>query len=334
MLVSIVIPVFNVSAYIERCLESVVKQTYNNIECIIVDDASDDDSLVKCERLIAGYRGDVRFSIIHNDNNRGLSATRNVGVEIAKGEYLFFLDGDDVLMPDCIEKLVRPVKTDSTIDVVSGLYRHFSDVLPTPPIKQKIHAEIDIPSQKEVREFYFGGRGYPMVAWNKLVNKTFWYQNNLWFKEGILYEDSVWTFNVMKCLQHLYIIPDVTYLHFIRPDSICYGTNKEIELYYRSLVFEDIANHFTKGEETREARYYLLLFCSYFVQDPKNERFQRTALLFKKALSDGRHSKEILLLSTIFVLSKVKAGRMLLLCCWEVRAFLKGRRKKGSSKRR
>ena len=84
--VSIIIPVYNVSAYIERCIKSVINQTYYDIECIIVDDATPDDSITKCEQMIAAYDVPIRFSILHHQQNRGLSAARNTGTEVATGE--------------------------------------------------------------------------------------------------------------------------------------------------------------------------------------------------------------------------------------------------------
>ena len=107
VLISIVIPVWEVSAYIARCLRSVMGQTYSRIECIIVDDASQDDSIAQCEQMIAKYRGPIRFSILHHSHNRGLSAARNTGTEAATGEYIYYLDSDDELPPDSIENLFR-----------------------------------------------------------------------------------------------------------------------------------------------------------------------------------------------------------------------------------
>ena len=71
--ISLVIPVFKVSPYIERCLRSVIKQSYNHFECILVDDCSPDDSVAKCEKIIANYSGPIQFRILHHESNRGLS---------------------------------------------------------------------------------------------------------------------------------------------------------------------------------------------------------------------------------------------------------------------
>ena len=87
MTVAIIIPVYNVSDYIENCMMSVMNQTYDDMECIIVDDATQDDSIDKCYRMIQVYQGPIKFSILHHGKNRGLSAARNTGAEAATGVH-------------------------------------------------------------------------------------------------------------------------------------------------------------------------------------------------------------------------------------------------------
>lgn len=83
ILVSIIIPVNNVSDYVEECLQSVAAQTYTAIECIIVDDCGTDDSMQKVESFITNYQGPITFKILHHEHNRGLSAARNTGIDAA-----------------------------------------------------------------------------------------------------------------------------------------------------------------------------------------------------------------------------------------------------------
>ena len=92
MTISVIIPIYNVSAYVERCIRAVMMQTYTDFECILVDDASQDDSLAKCEKLIAAYEGPIRFSILWHQQNRGLSAARNTGTDAATGDYIIYID--------------------------------------------------------------------------------------------------------------------------------------------------------------------------------------------------------------------------------------------------
>ena len=102
MKVSLIIPIYNVSRYLVRCLDSVISQTFRNIECILVDDCGADNSVNIAEDYIKGYQGPVVFKLIHHKYNRGLSAARNTGIDAACGDYLYFMDSDDAIIPETI----------------------------------------------------------------------------------------------------------------------------------------------------------------------------------------------------------------------------------------
>lgn len=107
MRISIIIPVYNVELYVEECLQSVANQTMTEgIECIIVDDRGQDNSAAIAKQYIDSYKGDIRFTFIQREKNGGLSAARNTGIEAATGEYVYFLDSDDYLVPSAIETLI------------------------------------------------------------------------------------------------------------------------------------------------------------------------------------------------------------------------------------
>lgn len=309
--VSIIIPVYGVSAYIERCIKSVMSQTCHGLECIIVDDATPDDSIVKCKQMIDAYHGPIRFSILHHQQNRGLSAARNTGTEAATGDYFFYLDSDDALAPDCIEKLLRPILNDKTIEIVQGRCKRHSDGYPLPLIQSKELQEGDYTTPETIRNLYFNKRNFSVAAWNKLIKREFLIQNHLYFKEGILWEDTLWTFFVLKHLSHLYIIPDYTYYYYKRPQSITTGTSKEERACHWGIVFEEIANHLTLGEEKREVEYYVRGFCVLYTYNSNNKRFQDVSRRFGEVLSIWNSpSQKILLLVTRF-LSKTLIGRKL-----------------------
>ena len=108
--VSIIIPVYNVAPYIGDCLRSVMRQSYKgDVECILVDDCGLDESIVIAEQMIAEYDGPIQFKILHHDHNRGLSAARNTGTLQAKGDWIYYLDSDDEITEDCIEKMMTVV---------------------------------------------------------------------------------------------------------------------------------------------------------------------------------------------------------------------------------
>lgn len=285
MIVSIVIPVYGVSPYIERCVKSVMNQTYGNIECIIVDDASPDDSIARCERLVADYQGCVRFIILRHGQNRGVSAARNTGTTAATGDCVFYLDGDDALPPNSIESLARPMLNDATIEMTVGNLERIPDGYPIVSENRQKLQEEELISLEAVRDCYFNRRILSVTACNKLVRKDFLERHRMDFKEGLLYEDVLWSFFIVKHLAHVYIVPEVTYLYYKHPNSITTGTSKEEEVRHYSVVYEEIARHFTPGEEAREAAYFLPDFRLHYQQFPDNPSFRRIARLFERALS-------------------------------------------------
>lgn len=113
--VSIIVPVYNLENSIERCIKSIINQSYTELELILVDDGSGDQSLGICE---AYKKIDSRIIVLHHEN-AGVSYTRNCGIEIATGDYLMFVDGDDTICTDCIERYVKEA-TDNNVDVVIG----------------------------------------------------------------------------------------------------------------------------------------------------------------------------------------------------------------------
>ena len=119
MLVSIIIPVYNVEKFFPKCIESVLGQTYSNIEIILIDDGSTDNSGNICDELEKEYE---KIKVVHKING-GLSSARNVGIEMAEGEALFFLDSDDYISKNCIEQCVNMLyKSDSDIAIMQMLY--------------------------------------------------------------------------------------------------------------------------------------------------------------------------------------------------------------------
>lgn len=316
--VSIVVPVYNVSLYVERCVRSVMAQTYPVLECILVDDASPDDSIAKCEKLIAAYDGAIGFVVLHHDYNRGLSAARNTGTAAARGDYIFYLDSDDEITPDCIEKLARPVERDPSLEMVQGSHRVISDA----PSMGRISCEAEFISSEAVRNLFFDQDALPVMAWNKLISKKFLVDCGLSFKEGILFEDNPWAFHVMKHLGHLYVMPDITYRYYKRPSSISSGTDKTEEAYYRSFIYEDIARHFTLGEEAREAKYYLGTYFRFFIRNRKMEGFKRALPFFEKALVGSDYWKERLALWVLKISTQSSFLNGMLVDLMEIRLAL------------
>ena len=127
-MVSVLVPVWNVEKYIERCARSIFEQTYDNLEIIFVDDYTPDNSIQIIERILLEYPQRVKQTqIIHHEHNRGLSAARNTAVDACNGEFIFHVDSDDWVELNAIELLLKK-QQETDADIVTGCaYRHFID---------------------------------------------------------------------------------------------------------------------------------------------------------------------------------------------------------------
>lgn len=224
MNISVIIPIYNVEAYIEDCLKSVACQSCLehgvHVECILVDDCGNDNSIKICEHFIENYSGLMSFRILHHDQNRGLSAARNTGMEVAVGNYIYFLDSDDRITPDCLEKLYAKA-LESDADVTFGSYETFG-----------------CEKQKHITD------GTPYVtAWNKLCRRSFLQDNNIQFVVGLIHEDNPWSFEVECKGAKFTHVSDITYIYLIREGSLQTGKdfNKHFEAYMQILkIYADI----------------------------------------------------------------------------------------------
>jgi len=223
--ISIIIPVYNVQEYVAECVQSVMRQTYlGQMECIVVDDCGTDGSMAIVERLIAAYHGPIVFRILHHDHNRGLSAARNTGTEAATGDYIYYLDSDDYISPDCIATLVAPL-ADHAYDMVVGdlqMTGHPRSITFLPQEEGAVMGNEAIFSR-----FYYPRMIYVM-AWNKLIKASLFRLYDLRFMEGQLHEDELWTYKCCLVIQQLYVCKHVTYYYRIREDSISADFSRQL----------------------------------------------------------------------------------------------------------
>ncbi len=119
--VTVVVPVYNVEAYIEKCIQSIMDQTHTDFECLIIDDASPDDSINRIQPLISD---DGRFQVVHHKQNQGLGQARNTGIEQAKGEYICFIDSDDYVEPDYLQLMYSTAMKHQAAMCVCDVYWH------------------------------------------------------------------------------------------------------------------------------------------------------------------------------------------------------------------
>lgn len=223
MKVSVIIPVFNVAGFIGDCLRSVMNQSYQGLmECLLVDDCGTDDSIAIAAQMIAAYEGPVQFRILHHARNRGLSAARNTGLEAAQGDYILFLDSDDELTADSLERLTAPLEK-QRYDVVLGFvdYQEVSSSGEVRPVSgpQELNIAEDVLLEPPMILRSYRTK-WAAVAWNRLVRADFLREHRLQFREGLLYEDNLWSFQVACQAASLYMVSRATYVHKSRKGSI------------------------------------------------------------------------------------------------------------------
>lgn len=128
MNISVIIPVYNVEKYVERCILSIMSQTYTeSVECIVVNDCTPDNSMKIVEKMVYDYKGQIQFKLLYHEHNRGVAAVRNTGLDAASGDYIIHIDSDDYCEPDMLEKMyAKAVEEDADI-VVADYWRSWVD---------------------------------------------------------------------------------------------------------------------------------------------------------------------------------------------------------------
>ena len=224
MKVSIIIPVYNVQEYITRCMDSVSQQTFQDIECILVDDCGKDDSVKLAEDYIQKYTGAVRFVMLHHEHNKGLSGARNTGIKAATGDFLYFLDSDDLITPDCIETLLRLAEKYPQADFVQG------NILGNDDQMSSYAFEDTVPEYCDNKEELMHLMLHEVItsAWNRLIRRSFLLEHELFFPEGIIHEDMYWTYFLTKYTKAAAYCTKGVYHYFIHEGSIMTSVSKEM----------------------------------------------------------------------------------------------------------
>lgn len=213
-MISIIVPVYNVERYLERCVNSLVNQTYKNIEIVLVDDGATDKSGSICDEL---SKQDVRIRIIHKENG-GLSDARNVGIGVSKGEYILFVDSDDFVAKTTCEELIKVAK-DTDADMVSfrelKVDEESGKLLDDDDIESK---SVVVLTGHEAGKNYLYGRYIQHSAWSKLYKRELF--ERLLFPVGMLAEDYATTYQYVSFCKKVAWYDRKLYYYSIRRNSI------------------------------------------------------------------------------------------------------------------
>lgn len=214
MEISIIVPVYNVEKYISRCIESIINQSFSSFELILVDDGSPDS----CGEICDYYaKKDSRIKVIHKQNE-GLSSARNSGIEVAKGEYIAFVDSDDYIHRDMYKNLYDAAIKNKSDIVVCDYKKVYDSYEIDENIKLKPYESKNMTNIEALNKLYESDKGIYIVAWNKLYKKTIF--NELRYNNGRIHEDE---FIIHKLLYNSKVITYINlelYYYFQRPDSI------------------------------------------------------------------------------------------------------------------
>lgn len=212
-LVSVIVPVFKVEAYLANCIESIINQTYGNLEIILVDDGSPD----RCPQICDEYEArDDRIRVIHK-NNRGLSSARNAGLDIANGDFICFIDSDDFIAPNYVETLLTLQRKNNADLVIceydyveqNGNLREHEKITWNRGITHKDFWQLFCDAEYRV---------FCAVAWNKIYRAKIF--KTLRYLQGKCMEDNFIIKSIIEQCDNIYVTNEVLYYYLQRPDSI------------------------------------------------------------------------------------------------------------------
>lgn len=259
-LVSVIVPIYNVQKYIEKCVQSIQAQTYRELDIILVDDGSPD----RCSEICDSYaKADCRIQVIHKQNG-GLSDARNAGIAQAKGEYLLFVDGDDYIGEDLVEKTTLCAQKTRADIVVFDIAELEEDT-----------GRVDWVSMNLERDKVLSVKNNPQLllttpcAWNKLYRKSFWEAQKLYFPVGRNYEDlSTIPKLLLKSSRVVCLDSKPLYYYILREGSIMRSYDFGKSFQQRKAALEDIINYFKEQGQFayfQKELEYLVFQHGYFV---------------------------------------------------------------------
>lgn len=307
--ISIIVPVFNVEKYLSKCIESLVKQTYKNIEILLINDGSQDNSLNICKEW---EKKDDRIKVF-SQRNQGLSEARNTGIKNAKGNYICFVDSDDLVLSDFIEILYYLIKKyGCEIAQVNFIEKTDDEIEKKINIEKQIFNEKILSSRDMIKGLTTNDHKKNVIVWNKIYKKELF--ENLSFKNGKIYEDEFFTWKVfMKC-KKIAVSDKILYVYRIRKNSIMNLQRKKISI--KNLDYlEALEERMETFKNIRDMELYNLTLINYCYRlilyynkfDGKNSENKKIKIelknKYKKNLGKMLKSKELKLISKLFAIA-------------------------------
>lgn len=261
--ISIIIPVYNVEKYVRECLDSIISQTKTEgVECIIVDDCGSDKSMTIVNDIVTNYEGKISFIILYQEENKGLSAARNKGIKVASGDYICFIDSDDKFSNnDSLKLFWDLVMKHKDVDVVQG--NSYIEEINDFDVKKSRFPEFT--SDSHWVSHAFSSLMMPESSWNKLVKRQLLINNSLYFKEGWIQEDTLWTYELHSYVKSVAFCFIPTYFYRYNSSGIMHGSGnvREAEAFtkifnkvYSELLLKEVQPGDIKFLEINASRVY------------------------------------------------------------------------------
>ena len=256
-LISVIVPAYNVEKYIKTCLDSLINQTYSNFEIIVVNDGSTDQT----EEILRSYQSNPKFRI-YSQENGGLSAARNQGLKLANGELVCFVDSDDSVKSDYLEKLVAPFIEDVDVDItVCGYQEKFENSVINHVLKSQ-----KITGRKATEDLLIKQQDFDVLAWNKLYRKKLFVSHHIEYPAGQIHEDNLTTYKLFFHAQKIVYISDELYVYQRTHSEITKNRYSEEKTLKRLQVKEQMA--IEAGQYLQDSKLKLAadvaLLLSYF----------------------------------------------------------------------
>ncbi len=308
--VSVIVPVYNVEKYVAECLESILAQTLTDIEVIALNDGSTDDS----ERIIKTYAERDSRVKLYSHENRGLGPTRNRGITLASGEYLAFVDSDDMIAPDMLKNLYSKAVVDGA-DIVEGeTVLTYDD-----PRKNKIRirlnsagpVQITNENKGEIYASYYFTRIISHNACDKLYSMKFVTDNHIWFGDNkkIFAEDNWFQLQAFLALPKISFVDKAVYYYRQREDSIMHEPKKDLLRRHSRMIsdYKELLN--MNANQLADRQLKSLVAADVLVMEALNQiNCGGSKESFLQALS-GMHDN-VLMKQCIMDITRIKAYRL------------------------
>lgn len=306
--VSVIIPAYNAEACIERGINSVLNQTYNNIELIIIDDGSEDNTCSLIEKKYDGYNN----IIFYKQKNYGVSVARNKGIELATGEYCIFLDADDWLELDAVETMLRYNNLNKDYFIICGYYKVYIDDGSLYKRENRLSSDCRLTIEESIinfAKFYFQNAGF------KLYNLEIVRKYNIKFPENIHHgEDGVFVFRYLQRIDKIYYLSKCLWNYLFNPYSVShseFNSKKITGIKAAELMLEENIKYKCCDKVNKALNNYffsrVLTFSNdYLISSNKNEYYRLFFIRkLKKCFNNSFHQNiigknELIALAYIF----------------------------------